>query len=404
VKAGALNRLLFYSRRFALIIPLGLMTKPPKILFSAGEASGDQHAAHLFLELKKQRPDCQGLGMGGAKMAAAGIELRYDSAHIAVIGVVEVIKHYGEIRRALTLMQQLVVSERPDLLVCVDYKEFNFKLAQFAKRHGIKVLFYVSPQVWAWRAGRVKQYGKAIDMMAVIFPFETAYYEAEQVPVRYVGHPSVDKVRPLHGKAEDLRRFGLDAHQPVVGLLPGSRVNEIKRLLPVMLAAAAQLQARLPDVQFILPQADSITDTVLADYLQHAPVTVVVIKNQPYDVMQCCDAVMTTSGTATLEIALLGVPMVITYKLAAATYWLGRLLVQTPFIGLPNIVAGKRIIKELIQHEASAENLAAEVLCILTDKAYADAMRENLAAVKQQLGQGGASKNMADLVLELLNE
>jgi len=165
--------------------------KSLKILFSAGESSGDQHAANMFLELKKQHPDIKGLGMGGAKMAQAGIDIRYDSANIAVIGVVEVIKHYAEIRRALTLMQKLVATERPDLLVCVDYKEFNFKLARYAKQQGIKVLFYVSPQVWAWRPGRVKAYGKVIDMMAVIFPFETAYYDAEKVPVRYVGHPSV---------------------------------------------------------------------------------------------------------------------------------------------------------------------------------------------------------------------
>ncbi|MFZ2407654.1 MAG: lipid-A-disaccharide synthase [Methylobacter sp.] len=376
--------------------------KPLKILFSAGESSGDQHAANMFLELKKQQPDIRGLGMGGSKMAQAGIDIRYDSANIAVIGVVEVIKHYAEIRRALKLMQQLVATERPDLLVCVDYKEFNFKLARYAKQQGIKVLFYVSPQVWAWRPGRVVAYGKVIDMMAVIFPFETAYYDAENVPVRYVGHPSVDKVHAQRSKDGDLARFGLDKNQPVVGLLPGSRANEIKRMLPVMLAAAEKVQAGLPGCRFILPQADSISDTLLEEYLRRSPLTITVIKNQPYDVIQCCDAVMTTSGTATLEIALLTVPMVIAYKLSSLTYWLGRWLVNTPFIGLPNIVSGKSIVKELIQHDATAENLSAEVMRILTDKAYADQMRENLAQVKQQLGQGGGSKNMAQLALEML--
>ena len=341
--------------------------------------------------------------MGGAKMAQAGIDIRYDSANIAVIGVVEVIKHYAEIRRALKLMQQLVASERPDLLVCVDYKEFNFKLARYAKQQGIKVLFYVSPQVWAWRPGRVKSYGKVIDMMAVIFPFETAYYDAEKVPVRYVGHPSVDKVHAQYGKDEDLTRFGLDKNKPIVGLLPGSRANEIKRMLPVMLAAAEKVQSGLPGCQFILPQADSISDALLEGYIRQSPLKIAVIKNQPYDVIQCCDAVMTTSGTATLEIALLTVPMVIAYKLSSITYWLGRWLVNTPFIGLPNIVSGKSIIKELIQHDATAENLSVEVLRILTDKAYADQMRENLNQVKRQLGQGGGSKNMALLALEMLS-
>lgn len=376
---------------------------PSVIMFSAGETSGDQHAANMFLELKKYQPDIRGIGMGGAKMAQAGINISYDSAGIAVIGVVEVIKHYREIRRALRLMQQLLATERPDLLVCVDYKEFNFKLARYAKQCGIKVLFYVSPQVWAWRPGRVKQYGKVIDMMAVIFPFETAYYQKQNVPVRYVGHPSVDKVHALYSKAEDMARFELDETKPVVGLLPGSRANEIRRMLPVMLAGAEQLQASLPDIQFILPQADSIADDLLGHYLSESPVKISVIKHQPYDVIQCCDVVMTTSGTATLEIALLSVPMVIAYKLAPFTYWLATWLVKTPFIGLPNIVLGKSIIKELIQHEASAQNLSTEVKRLLTDSLYAQEMRSNLSKVKQQLGLSGGSKNMAQLALEMLS-
>ena len=371
-------------------------------MFSAGESSGDQHAANMFLELKKNRPDIKGMGMGGVKMAQAGIDIRYNSGNIAVIGVVEVLKHYGEIRRALKLMQHIVATERPDLLVCVDYKEFNLKLARFAKQCGIKVLFYVSPQVWAWRPGRVKVYGKAIDMMAVIFPFETAYYDAENVPVRYVGHPSVDKVQPLHSKSEDLALFGLDEKKPVVGLLPGSRANEINRMLPVMLAAAETLQTRFPDIQYILPQADSISDELLEGYMCQSTVNVKIIKNLPYDVIQCCDVVMTTSGTATLEIALLTVPMVISYKLATFTYWLGRWLVNTSFIGLPNIVMGKGIVKELIQHEATADKLAAEVKHILTDKNYTDEIRASLVQVKELLGQGGGSKNMAELALEML--
>jgi lipid-A-disaccharide synthase len=377
--------------------------KPLTILFSAGEASGDRHAANMFLELKKHQPDIKGIGMGGAQMAQAGIDIRYDSSNIAVIGVVEVIRHYGAIRGALKLMQDIVKKEQPDLLVCVDYKEFNFKLARFAKQCGIKVLFYVSPQVWAWRPGRVKKYGEVIDMMAVIFPFETAYYDAEKVPVRYVGHPSVDKVHPQHSKPEDMRRFNMDEKQPVVGLLPGSRANEIKRMLPVMLKAAEKLQASLPCLQFILPQADSISDKLLDGYLKQSPVNITVVKNQPYDAIQCCDAVMTTSGTATLEIALLTVPMVIAYKLSPLTYRLGRWLVNTPFIGLPNIVAGRSVIKEFIQREATAENLAAEIKRLLTDEIYANEMRENLRQVKVQLGQGGGSKNMAELALAMLS-
>jgi lipid-A-disaccharide synthase len=381
------------------------MTKQPAytVLFSAGESSGDQHAANMFLELKQRCPAIRGIGMGGSKMRQAGIDVRYDSAGIGVIGLVEILKHYGEIQRALKLMKRILAWEKPDLLVCVDYKEFNLKLARFAKSQGVKVLFYVSPQVWAWRPGRVKTYGQAIDMMAVIFPFETRYYEAENVPVRYVGHPSVDKVHPQRSRAEDLVLFGLDPGRPVVGLLPGSRSNEIKRMLPVMLAAAEKLTERQPALQFLLPQADSISDAELAMHLGNRAVTINVVKQQPYDAIQCCDAVMTTSGTASLEIALLGVPMVIVYRLAAFSYWLGKRLVKIPFIGLPNIIAGKAIVKELIQEQLTAENLAAEITSLLSDAGYRQRCIDELQQVKRRLGDGGGSKNMAELALEMLS-
>lgn len=371
-------------------------------MFSAGESSGDQHAANMFLAMKKQQPTLNAFGMGGRKMAQAGIDIRFDSSNIAVIGLVEVLKHYGEIRGALKQMQQLVKQEKPDLLICVDYKEFNFKLARFAKQCGIKVLFYVSPQVWAWRPGRVKKYGQVIDMMAVIFPFETDFYHAEEIPVRYVGHPSVDKVIPQRSKQDDLLLFELAGDRPVVGILPGSRANEIKRMLPEMLQAAEKVQSEIAGVQFILPQADSVKDELLAEYLQTSTLDIQVVKHQPYDVIQCCDVVMTTSGTATLEISLLTVPMVICYRLSALTYWLGRLLVNTKYIGLPNIVSGKAVVKELIQHDASGEMISTELVKILQDRQYNQQIHQDLEKVKQQLGDGGGSANMAALALEML--
>jgi len=379
-------------------------TQSFKVMFSAGESSGDRHAAHMFLELQNLHPGIEGLGMGGAAMREAGIDIRFDSSNIGVIGVVEVLKHYREIRQALKQMQRLLVDERPDLLVCVDYKEFNFKLAKFAKSFGVKVLFYVSPQVWAWRPGRVKQYGRVIDRMAVIFPFETAYYEAENVPVSYVGHPSIDKVHPRYTKHEDLDRFGLDGERPVIGLVPGSRKQEIERLLPVMLDASSIVLSLVPGAQFILPQAQSVSDELLRSYLDRSDLAIKVIKNETYDAVQCCTAIMSSSGTATLEIALLQVPMVIVYKLSELTYWLGRLLVKTPFIGLPNIVAGKAVVKELIQHQANAKNIADEIVKLLSDRVYYDAVKSDLIAIKNTLGSGEGSKNMAILALEMLTE
>ncbi|MEN8260534.1 MAG: lipid-A-disaccharide synthase [Pseudomonadota bacterium] len=372
------------------------------VMLVAGEASGDQHAANLFIELKKLIPGICGIGMGGQKMAEAGIDVRYDSSNIAVIGLVEVLKHFGEIRAALKLMQKIACEEKPDLLVCIDYKEFNFKLATRAKRCGIKVLFYVSPQVWAWRQGRVKKYGEVIDMMAVIFPFEVPFYQRHDIPVRYVGHPSVDKARPTLSKREALRRFGLENGGPVIGLLPGSRGHEIRRMLPIMLEAAERLSARFPTARFILPQAATVSDALLGDYLGQTKIPVRVLKDVFYDAVQCCDAVITTSGTATLELALLGVPMAITYRVAALTYLLGRRLIKIPYIGLPNIIAGRVIVKEFVQHDANAEALSAEIVRILTDRAYAEAMRGHLSQLKETLGEGGGSRNMAELVAQML--
>ena len=380
-------------------------SKHYKICLSAGERSGDQHAANLFIELKKKCPFLEGIGMGSSAMAQAGIKLHYDSNKIAVIGVIEVIKHYIEIRRALKKMQTLLLVERPDLLICVDYKEFNYQLASFAKKNGIKVLFYVSPQVWAWRANRVKKYGAAIDMMAVIFPFETAYYEAQNIPVRYVGHPSVDKVNPQFTKTQAQQLFGLEANYPTVGLVAGSRINEIKRLLPTMLQAAKQLRERIPYCQFVLPQAESIPDSLLMSYLlDYGDLKVRIIKHQPYEVMQCCEAIMTCSGTATLEIALLGIPMLICYRLNPITYLLGRLLIKTPFIGLPNIIFGQCIIKEFIQHDVTPENLSNEIYRILSDDNAAQQLCANLAVVKKKLGDGGGIAQMANLVIDMLEQ
>ena len=379
-----------------------MMSSEPLIILSAGEASGDKHAANMFLAIQKINPRIRAIGMGSTKMRQAGVSIEYDSANIGVIGIVEVIKHYPEIQRALKIMKQLLLRQSPDLLVCIDYKVFNLKLAQFAKQQGIKVLFYVSPQVWAWRPKRVITYGKAIDKMAVIFPFETAYYKAENIPVRYVGHPSVDKVTPLHTKAAAIKLFELNSNAPIIGLLPGSRVNEIKRMLPVMAELASQLQKSHPDAQFLVPQADSISDELLAPFLENTAIQI--IKNQPYDVIKCCDVAVSTSGTVTLETALLKIPMVILYKLSPLTYCLAKFLVKIDTIGLPNIIAGKKIIQEFIQREATASKINTEVIKILTDKSYKEMMLEELETVKEKLGKGNGSKNMAELVIDMLSE
>lgn len=376
----------------------------PLIVLSAGEASGDEHAASLFKELQKLMPEVRAIGMGGAKMREAGVDVRYDSTGIAVIGAVEVLRHYGEIRRALRLMKTLLADAKPDLLICVDYKEFNFRLARAAKAAGVKVLFYVSPQVWAWRPGRVRQYGAAVDRMAVIFPFEVPFYEKYGIPVSYVGHPLADKVKPGIPKDRALEEFGLEGTGPVVGLLPGSRTNEIKRLMPAMLDAVNLLARRFPDARFVLLRASSVTDAMLEPWLAAAATPIRVIGGRNYDALQCCDAVVASSGTATLEVALAGIPMAILYKVAPVTYWLGRWLIRIPFIGLPNILAGRSVVREFIQNDADGPALAEEIVRILEDPDYAERIREDLQRIKTLLGEGGGSARLARLAQAMLTE
>jgi lipid-A-disaccharide synthase len=374
----------------------------PRIMIVAGEASGDQHAADLFLELKKEFPAVTALGMGGRNMRDAGIDIRFDSTDIAVIGVDGLFRKLPKIRRALRLMRRLVCEEKPDLLICVDYKEFNFKLARHAKSCGVRVLFYVSPQVWAWRPGRVKKYGRVIDHMAVIFPFEVPFYQEHRVPVTFVGHPLADKVRPSLGKAESMAVMGLNPERPIVGLLPGSRGAEIRRLLPVIEKAVRELRKKIPGIQFVVVQASTVTDSQIGEFLDTCDSDLIVVKKNIYDAIQCCDAVVTTSGTATLEVALLGIPMVIVYKVGPLTYWLGRLLVRISFIGLPNIVAGKRIVEELVQHRATPGAICQEIRKILSDAAYASEISANLLKVREKLGEGGGMERLAQVALQML--
>ncbi|MDT8407098.1 MAG: lipid-A-disaccharide synthase [Methylococcales bacterium] len=371
-----------------------------KLLFSAGEASGDRHGAAVLAALKQKMPEIQALAMGGPALKAAGARMVVDSTELGVIGLFEVIRHYPKIRRALNIMKETLVKERPDLLICVDYKEFNFRLAKYAKHLGIKVLFYVSPQVWAWRPGRVKQYGRVISAMAVIFPFETAYYQAEGIPVRYVGHPLLDQRQAPRQRAEARTALALtEAEGPVIGLLPGSRIQEIERLLPVMLAAVSLLQQRYPKARFVWLAAERLSANEIQQRLGGRSIRVC---QQPIEqVAPACDVVMATSGTATLETALLTVPMVIVYKLYPLTYWLARRVVKTKFIGLPNIIAGRGVVRELIQQQANAANLAAEMVRLLDDADYRQRQISALQQVKQTLGSGGAAENMAEFIVDL---
>lgn len=373
-----------------------------RIMIVAGEASGDLHGSSLVKEALRKNQDLSFFGIGGPKMREAGVTTLVDSSDMAVVGLIEVISHFPVIRRAFTTLKRIIRTDPPDLLILIDYPDFNLHLAKVAKSAGVRVLYYISPQVWAWRVGRVKKIARLVDRMAVVFPFEVPFYEKEGVPVTFVGHPLVDTVQPTMTLTEAQSRFGIDPARRTVGLFPGSRKGEIRNLSATILKAAALLKKHFPDVQFILPLASSLTTTDIAPFLESPNLDVRVIEEKVYDVMQVCDAIITVSGTVTLEAALMGVPMVIIYRVSPLTYAVGKRLIKVDHIGICNIVAGARVVRELIQDDAEPAWITAEIARILTDDDYAKEMRAKLAGIRAKLGSSGGSARAAGLVLEML--
>ena len=367
----------------------------------AGEASGDIYGADLVSEANRLVPGSHFFGIGGARMREAGVETLVDSSDMAVVGLVEVIKHFDVISAAFGKLKQIILQTPPDLLILIDYPGFNLRLAKVAKKAGIKVLYYISPQIWAWRQGRVKKIARLVDHMAVILPFEAPFYEKAGVPVTFVGHPMLDLVQVRLNRSAAATSFSLDPARKVVGLFPGSRHNEIERLLPMIIGAATRLKEQFPDVQFILPLASTLSSNDIIPQLTAAGLDVTTTRDRIHDMIRACDAVISVSGTVTLEIALVGTPMVIIYKLSPLTYQIAKRLIKVPNIGLCNIVAGETMVRELIQDEANPEMIAAEIAELLTDQAYHASIVDKLGHVRSKLGCGGASARVAALALEL---
>lgn len=373
-----------------------------RIMIVAGEASGDIYGAGLIRAVHALDPGFRFFGIGGERMREAGAETIADSADLAVVGLVEVIRHFNVIAPAFLQLKRMLLDDPPDLLILIDYPGFNLRLAKVATKAGVKVLYYISPQIWAWRQGRVKKIKRLVDHMAVILPFEVAFYEQAGVPVSFVGHPMADRVATDLVQADAAASFGLNPDQPVIGLFPGSRRSEVSRLLPVILDAAELLQGQLPGVQFVLPLASTLGDEDLAPYLAGRRLPITITRDRIHDLIRACDAVISVSGTVTLEVALVGTPLVIIYKLSPLTYRIARRLVKVDHIGLCNIVAGETVARELIQDDASAEMIAEEIGRILSDSGYAAQCRQKLSRVRERLGGGGADDRVAALTLELL--
>ncbi len=376
--------------------------KPAHVMILAGEASGDAHAAEFVELLKLEQPDLQLSGMGGKAMKNAGVDVFFDSSIIAVVGLVEVLRHWGDIKRAMGIVKQQLDQTRPDLLVLVDYPEFNLKMARHARRLGIKVLFYISPQVWAWRPKRIHKIGSLIDHMAVIFKFEKQYYENAGIPVSFVGHPLVDKVKAGANAQKTRANLGISPQEKVVGLFPGSRQSEIARLLPLMFATARRMQAREPKLRFLLPVASSLDIDDLSRRSENSGLDIIISQEDIYDVISCCDAIATCSGTVTLEIALLNVPMCILYKMSWLSYLIMSRLITIPHIGLANIVADKAVVREFLQGNANPDNVSRELFELLENQVYREQVKDGLKRVSENLGVGDGARNMAQLVLSLL--
>lgn len=383
--------------------------KPHSVVIVAGEASGDAHAARLVNELKKLDGSIQFRGMGGDNLRSAGVDILIDMAKISVIGFIEVLMKYNVIKAELNKLKNNITQQPPDLLILVDYQEFNQRLAAYAKSIGIKVLFYIGPQVWAWRPKRVYKMAKIVDHLAVILPFEKALYADADVAVTFTGHPLTDEV--IIDKTRQQARALLKLKDiTTVGLFPGSRGGEISHMLPVLLESAKiikqqQAEVNKTGIQFVLPLANTIKqDDLLPFQSAIDALSVSIVQDQFYDVIQSCDVILTSSGTATLEIGLLEVPMVIIYKTSALTFFIGRHLVSLKHIGLVNIIPGKEVAKEYLQEDAKPALIAKEALHLLNDKYYYQSMQHELSLLRAQLGNGNGSKNVAKLAWNMLNK
>ena len=372
------------------------------VLIVAGEASADLHGSNLVRAMKRLDPGIVFRGIGGRNMETQGVDILVPCSEMAVVGLTEVLPRLRTIAGAYRGLKNIVKQDRPDLLILIDYPDFNIMLSGVAKRFGVPVLYYISPQVWAWRRRRVEKLRQRVDRLAVILPFEEAYFRQKGLEAEYVGHPLLDVIPPRIEKNSALRALGMKETYPVVGLLPGSRKEEVANLLPTMAKTALELRNTFPDLQCLLPRASTIPEEVIASILGNHPVQIQVIHGDMHRVLSACDFAFVASGTATLETAMMQVPMVILYRVSPLSYWIGKKVIKVPSIGLPNLVARKKIVPELIQNEVSTERMTREALSLLGDRERREDMVKDLIKVREKLGSVSASQRTAQIALEIM--
>ena len=373
-----------------------------RLLIVAGEASGDLHGGNLARALRAQEPTLQLLGVGGRRMREAGVELLFDIRDLAVVGAVEAVHSLRTLWSVYRTLMAEIDRKPIDAVVLIDFPGFNLKLAKALAQRGIPVLYYIAPQVWAWYPGRLKKIRQWVRQLFVILPFEAALYQGAGIEAEFVGHPLLDLVPTAGAKADACTSCALDPAAPVVGILPGSRHSELHYLLRPMLEAAVRIHAQMTTVQFILPLAETLQPVDVEEAIESAHIPVRLVERQTYEVMQAADVLLVASGTATLEAALIGTPMVIVYKANLLTYLLARLVMRVSHIGLPNIIAGRAIVPELWQSNVTADHMAAQALELLTAQHRATAMRRDLSALRSQLGVPGVSERVARGILRVL--
>ncbi len=372
-----------------------------RILLSCGETSGDLYAGALVRELRALDADVTVAGLGGPQLMAAGGRIIEDYRELAVTGLSEAI---SKIPRSLATIRRLTRyarENRPDALVAIDFPDFNVPLARRVRRLGIPIVYYIGPQIWAWRPKRIVTIKAIADRVLVIFPFETEIYERAGVPVEFVGHPLVDLARASETRAAFLTRCGLSPDAPTVAILPGSRPNEVLRILPDLVAAAKRIRAAVPGTQFVIARAPTLDDHLFASVGREQLAPAAMVENATDTALAAADVALTASGTATVQTALHDTPMVIVYRVSPLTYRLGRRLVRLDTFGMVNLIAGEKIVPELIQGAFTPEAVAAEAVSMLTDEARVEHIRQGLARVRQRLGGAGASRRAAEAILAI---
>ena len=375
---------------------------PKKILIVSGEPSGDLHASNLVKNLKTLKPDLRFFGMGGRLSRQTGVDVIVDISGLALVGAVEVLKHIFTVKKAYQSVMAKIDSDRPDLAILVDYPGFNLRLAQELKKRSIPVVYYISPQIWAWGMDRINIIKKYVKKMVVLFKFEEELYKSYGIDAEFVGNPLLDSVKVTLREADTLKKYGLTDDSLVVALLPGSRELEVKTLLPIMMASAEIICAKLPDVKFIVVKHPDLAIKLYETALKNPSCYVNISNGDAYNIVNASRLAIVASGTATLESAIIGTPIIITYKANFITYLLYKIVARIRFLGLVNIIAGKEIVPEFLQYNATPEKIAAKAIEILTDERLRVTMREELRKVKLSLGEPGASHRAANVILPLI--